>query len=100
MPDHEAMTASGKPPVGDQCDLLPQTLAHDGGRWTQHFAHSGAAFRSLVADDHHVAGLHFAAQDSLQGGFFGIEYSRLAVEAQPLLPGDLCNGTLRREVSV
>ena len=67
--DHETVAASGKSPVGYQRDLAPQPAADDGTGRAQHLAHPGAAFRSFVADDDHVARLDLAAQDALQRFF-------------------------------
>ena len=42
----------------------------------QHLAHSGTNLGPLVADHQHLARLGLAVENSLEGGFLGLEYPR------------------------
>src|ERR1700683_4842057 len=100
MPDDEAVTAARESAVGDQRDLAAETLADDGARRTQHFAHTGPALRAFVADHDDVAGFYLAAEDPLQRVLLRVEDARPAGEAQSLFACNFCNGALRREIAV
>src|SRR5258706_5532853 len=100
MSHHEPMAAPREPAVGNECNRIAQSPAHDGPRRAQHLAHARAALRSLVPNDHHVARFHLAAQNTLQRLLLGIEYTRPAIETQALLSCNFCNGALGSEIAV
>src|SRR5699024_11222732 len=63
--DGDAAGAPGEPAVGDQGAGLPELAALEERRGVEHLLHAGTALRALVADDHHVPGLHRLFEDLL-----------------------------------
>src|SRR5687767_7748193 len=100
MSNHESVTASGEPAVGDQRDLVAESAAHDGAGGAKHLAHAGTATRALVANDHHVARLDLACENRGRRALFTIKNSRGAAETQTFLAGDLRHRAFGREVAM
>ena len=53
--EEEALGIARKPAIGEQRDVLAQTLADQSAGNPQHFAHAGAAAWTFIADDDDVA---------------------------------------------
>jgi hypothetical protein len=66
---NETVAAAGKTPVCYQGDVSAETFAYYRAGRAQHLAHTGAPFRSFIANDNHVAGGDFIIQNRLQGEF-------------------------------
>ena len=59
---------AGEAAVGDEGHGLIQLHTGQSGGGVEHLAHTGAALRALVADDHHVARDDLACVDGCNGG--------------------------------
>src|SRR3990172_2334660 len=60
--------------ICDKCNRVAKPHACNSSRRAEHFAHAWSAFRTLVPDNHHIAGLDFSIHDSLHTGFFSIKH--------------------------
>src|SRR5882762_2385679 len=100
MSHHEAMAASGEPAVGNERHRIAQSPAYDGPRRAQHLAHSRAALRSFVPNDHHVTRFHLAVQNALQRLLLRIEHTCPSLEAEALLSCNFCYGAVGCEIAV
>src|SRR5437773_2542782 len=98
MADDQATRAAGEAAIGDQTDLLAQSLAGKGGRHAEHFAHARAADRSLAPDDDDVAGLNLPGADGGETGFFAVEYFGRPGQLPFLEAGYLRYGAIGRQV--
>src|ERR1700730_15152194 len=99
MADAEPVRRAREPPIGNQRDLLADTLADQRAGGLQHLAHARPAFRTLIADDDHVADLVVAALYRGERILLAIKAARRAGELQPLHAGDLHDRPLRRQVA-
>src|SRR5690606_22706264 len=97
--DHEAVTAAGKTPVGDQCHVLAQAPAHDGGGGREHLPHAGPALGAFVADHQYLAGPYRTVEDAIHDFLFRVEHPRRTVEPEPFLAGDLGHRAFWRQVA-
>ena len=100
MPDDEAVGSAREAAVGDEGDVSAQPAAHDHGGGGQHFRHPGPTARTLVADDDHISPSDPARPDRLIRLGLAVEYARRALEALPLLAGDLRHGAALGHVAV
>ena len=80
MAHKAAVVGAGEPAVGDQCGGLGQTAAVEILHSLVHFAHTGAALGTLVADDHHMTVMDLTGQNGLLGGLLRVEADGLALE--------------------
>ena len=74
MANHEAIGAAAEAAIGDQCHLLAEALAHDGGCRGEHLAHAGTPHGALVAHHHHIARLDLAIENGRQAGFLTLKH--------------------------
>ncbi len=70
--DHEALRGSAKAAIGEESDVVAEALPYDRGGDAEHFAHAGAAFGALVADDDHVTFFDLAGLDGGHRVLLGI----------------------------
>nr|ABZ08895.1 hypothetical protein ALOHA_HF4000APKG5H11ctg2g13 [uncultured marine microorganism HF4000_APKG5H11] len=89
MADHWSVGRAGEPAVGDQGNIVAQSLSHDGGGDRQHLLHAGPALGSFVADDDDVPRLDIAPLDGLESGRFLVEDPSRALEYFLLMSGNL-----------
>src|SRR6202035_3616843 len=87
--DAHAARGPGKPPVGDERNLLAHALSINQRGDTEHLAHPRTADRTFVADDEDVAGGIFAIADGIDAVFLVFEYAGRALEHQVLDTGHL-----------
>ncbi len=73
MSDTCTMSSAAETSVGDQCDFFAQTASHDITGRSKHFLHTGTAFRSFVADHHHITGFDFSGENAFSGFFLAFE---------------------------
>src|SRR5450631_905732 len=78
MADAESARGAGETAVCDQRNLLALALAVKRGRGRKHFAHAGAAFRPLITDHQHVAGLVSSFPHRFEASFLAVEATRRA----------------------
>ncbi|CAH0167066.1 hypothetical protein SRABI91_01099 [Rhodococcoides fascians] len=95
--DAEAGGSAGESAVGEQQDVLAQARALDGSGDREHFAHSGSALGSLVADDDDVACRDGAVFESIHGRAFALENSCGTDEYVGIETGGLDDGSARGE---
>ena len=95
---HEAVGGAAEAPVGEQGHVLAQPGAVDRRRDREHLAHAGAAGGALVADDDDVAGLDPALRHGLHRALLAVEDARRAAVVAPLVPGELHDAPVGREV--
>src|SRR4029077_1821175 len=98
MSDHEAVTAPGEAPVGDERDVGAEAASHERARRAEHLAHSRPSARPLVADDDDVALLHTPGEDRRRRPLLPLEDARTAREALAFLARELRHGPLRGEI--
>src|SRR5690554_1080852 len=77
--------AAGEPAVGDQGAHLAQTAALEEARRVQHLLHARTALGALVADDHHVTGLHRLVEDAVDRFLLAFEHLGRAAEGPQFL---------------
>src|SRR5690606_34659826 len=65
--DGKPRCPAGEPAVGDQGAQFAEAFRLEVAGGIEHLLHARAAPRAFVADNDHVAGLHFAAQDARDG---------------------------------
>ena len=63
MADRQPGRAPREPAIGDKRALFAQASALQERCGVQHFLHSRPPGRPLVADDHHLTGLHLTLED-------------------------------------
>src|SRR5438093_12747687 len=97
---HQATRRAAEAAVGQERDLLAQTLADQRRGDAQHLAHARAAARALVADDDHVARLDRAPGDGGHRVLLTLEDARGAAVGRALVPGHLHHAALGREVAL
>src|SRR5262245_45558779 len=86
--------------VGHERDGIAEPGALQRTRHVEHLAHPRPALGTFPADDDHIVGLDLLRLDRLEGVLFAIEDpSRTPVEIL-LLPGDLGDASLGREVTL
>src|SRR5699024_11782552 len=90
MADTEPHGAAAATPVGDQRTVTAAAGTLQCPRDGQHLTHARAAFRPLVADDLHCAGLDAAREDRLHGRLLAVESAGDTVETHLLL-GEACD---------
>ena len=100
VPNYKTVCAAGETAVRDQRHVVPQPGAHDGTGRAKHLTHARAALRSLVADHDHVTLPNPAAEDRLHRLLLGVERTRRAGEAQPLLAGNFGHTALGRKIAI
>ena len=61
----ETRRAAGETTIGDQRAGFAEAHRFQEGGRVEHLLHAGTAFRSFVANDHHVAFYHFATEDGV-----------------------------------
>jgi hypothetical protein len=99
MPNHQAMSTAREASVGNQGDILAQTLPNQGSGYGQHFAHTRAAFRPFIANYHHVSGYNFILHDCVKGGFLTIkDFSRAGMD-DFCQTGDFADSAFRGQVA-
>src|SRR5439155_50318 len=86
-------------PVGEQRDVLAETLADERRGHAEHLAHARAPAWPLVADDDDVAGADLAAGDGRHRVLLAIEHARRPRMAQALVARDLHDATVGRQVA-
>ena len=94
---HEAVGGAREAPGGQQHDAVVQPLADQRARHAQHLPHPGAALRSLVADDDHVARLDLAALHRREARLLGVEHARRAGVLAAIVARQLHDRAIRRQ---
>jgi hypothetical protein len=97
--DHQAARGAAEPAVREQGDGRPEPLTDQSGRDAEHLAHPRSAPRSLVADDHHVAGHDAPVTNRGEGVLFPLEDARGTFVKAALVAGCLEHATLGRQVA-
>jgi hypothetical protein len=99
--DEETVAAAREAAIGDECNVVAETVAHDGGAGLEHLGHTGATLGSFVADDDDglLALLESAGLESLDEEVFGVEAACLTSEDGAFLSGDLADGTFGCEAA-
>src|SRR3990172_8082423 len=97
MADAKAARGAREAAIGDERHLVAHALAVDRRRGRQHLAHAGAAPRSLIADDDHVAFLVALGAYRGEGVLLAVEAAGGTPEFQPLHAGDLDDGAIGSE---
>src|SRR3546814_2989542 len=82
MANRQAGRAAGEAAVGDQGAGLAQSLRLQIAGRIQHLLHARAAARTLVADQHDLAGLDLAGENARDGIVLDFEDMRRAGELQ------------------
>ena len=85
--------------VGDQRDLVTETFSDEGCGDVQHLPHPGPARGAFVADDDHIARLDRPCLDGREARLLGVEDACRPAMEQPLVPGQLHDAPVRREVA-
>ena len=85
VPDRQARRAPREATIGQQRTGRPQTHRLQVAGGIEHLLHARTALGALIADDHHVAGHHIAAQNAGHGVFLALEDLGLARELQDAL---------------
>src|SRR5260370_42017205 len=80
MTSHKPVSRTRETAVGEQSDGIAETSAHQGSRNAQHFTHAGAAFRPLIANDDHGAGLDEVLFDGRKSRFLVFKHASVADE--------------------
>src|SRR5512145_874348 len=73
MPNAGAACPAAETTVGDQGNLVAESLSHDRGRGRKHLLHPGSALWTFVAHDDAISRLDFASQDARHGILLGLE---------------------------
>ena len=101
MAHAEPTGRAAEPAIGDQRDLFAHALTGQGRSGRQHFAHSRAARRALIADHQHFAFFVCTLFHGLERVFFAFKHARRA--AKDLLfcghPGDFDDRTIGGKVA-
>src|SRR5208283_2519353 len=97
---HEAASGPGKTAIGQKRNGLAKTRANKSRGHAQHFAHSGATTRALVANDDDIARLDLAFLNGGKGGFFPVEDTRRAAEILGVVADYFHHATFRREIAL
>src|SRR5205085_12294823 len=97
---HQAARGSAETSIREERYRVAQPFAHDGSRDTQHFTHARAAFRTFIADHHHVASIDALASHRAHCIFFRLENARWSAMAQSFVATDLHYASLRRKIAV
>ena len=100
MAHHKAVRPAGETSVGDERHALAQPLAHDNRGDGEHLAHTGAALRPFIANDHHIAVGDTVLLDGFQRQFFRVKDLSRAGEAQAFFARDLGDRALGGKVAV
>src|SRR5438270_9254918 len=88
MPKHQSAGGSAESAIGDQCHRFAQPLTNNRGGYAEHFPHAGAAFRTLVANYHHVASFNLFLRNRCHGLFFRLEDAGGSAMREPLVTAD------------
>src|SRR3954452_9979631 len=99
VPDHQAVGRARETAVRDQSHFVAEALADERGRDVQHLAHPGPACWALVTDDDDVTGLDAPRFHGREALVLGIEDARRTGVEEALVPGELHDTALRREVA-
>src|ERR1700678_3502967 len=94
------VTAARETSVGDESHLVTQSAPHDGGSRTQHLAHTGPTYRTLVPDDDDVTRANRTAENRLRRTFLAFEDSRAPCKRQTFLACDLRDRPVRSHIPV
>ena len=100
MACHEATGCAGEASVGQESDGVAQCRdSFDCGGDGEHLAHAGAALGAFVADDEDVAGVDLSVLYRLVAVLFVLEDAGGAGVVQALVPGDLDDAAVGREIA-
>ena len=100
MADAEPARRARKASVGDQRDLVGQSLAIQRRRGRKHLAHARPALGPFVADDDDLALVDRARLDGGEGVFLAIEAPRRAFELQAVHARDLHDRAIGGDVAL
>ena len=100
MADYKSMAAARESPIGNQRDILAQSLAHNGGGWGEHFAHPGASFWAFIADNDDIAFADSAIQYFSIACSSELNTTRLADKTQTFPAGNFGDRAFGCEVAV
>ena len=78
--DAQAGCTARESTIGDEGALLAEMTALDVGCWVEHLLHTRTALRPLVGDDHAVARVNLAAENSLASVLLGVEANGWTLE--------------------
>ena len=96
----DAARRAGKPPVGQQRDLLTHALPVDQCGDAEHFPHAGSTLRPFVADHQHVTLGIGARRDHRGTILLAVEHPRASRELQALQAGHLDQRAVGCEVAL
>src|SRR5919204_5695823 len=97
--DHQSVRRAREAAVGDERNVVAQTLADEGGGDMQHLAHPRSAGRALVADHHYVSRADRTRLHRREARLLRVEETSRAAVEQTLVPGELHDAALGREIA-
>ena len=74
--DAGSVGRAGKAAIGNESDGVAEAFAHDVAGGCEHLLHAGTALGTFIANDHHIAGLHFVGKDAGTSLFLALENNR------------------------
>ena len=98
-PTMKPRVAPGEASVGDQRHRVAEPGADDRGRDAEHLAHARAAARPFVADHDDVAAVMRPPCTAANASSSRVEDARRAPVRDAVVPGDLDDAAIRREIA-
>src|SRR5690606_6076284 len=96
----KAMRGAGEPAIREQRNAVAEAFADESSGDAEHLAHSRAALRSLVANDHDIAGVDLVRRDGGERIFFALEHAGRPAVQHALVTGDLEDTAFGRQVAL
>src|ERR1019366_2886270 len=95
--DHEPVRRATEAAIGEQRHRVAEARTLHGRRYEQHFAHTWSAFRTFVANHHHIVGLDLAVVYRRESVFFALEHARRTHMLALVVAGEFDHARIRRE---
>mmetsp|Transcript_16878 Transcript_16878/g.28045 ORF Transcript_16878/g.28045 Transcript_16878/m.28045 type:complete len:243 (-) Transcript_16878:913-1641(-) len=97
----KAVRAATETPIRDKRDILPKAGAHHNRSWVEHFLHAWTSLGPLIPNDNDGTSQRVSiSQHCSHHVFLSVKATSWPLEARSLLPCDLSDRILRRQVTV